>query len=141
MRADTVEKLRRAKISSETWNIVLATDHFSNFVYKSGLSGEEVLIIRRVMANRRVFQQYRLEPDFRRVLHERQLCPCPALLAYHSASRLQTADRLSSVTFWPILAVRTGCGLSFRASIQAFGHGRFIRPDEPLAPTDCILSP
>lgn len=42
---DTVEKLRRTKISSETWNIVLSTDHLANLVCKIGPSGEEILEI------------------------------------------------------------------------------------------------
>ncbi len=59
-RADTVEKLRRAIIGYEIWNIVLDTDHFPKFVCKSRLSREEILVTRRLVTNRRVFQQYRL---------------------------------------------------------------------------------
>jgi hypothetical protein len=55
VRADTVEKLRRAKIAAETWNIALITIHFRHIVCKSGLLWEENPAIRRLIVNRRVF--------------------------------------------------------------------------------------
>ncbi len=48
--AYSVEKLRHAKIVSEIWNTVLATDQLASIVCKRALSREGILVIRSVRA-------------------------------------------------------------------------------------------